>query len=413
MVVDISGVAGGFTVVTATANELVLQGAALETTFSHIDATHPDADANARVFVPVELTVTGTDADHDGGTRIGGDHIVVCNLANTDDPCGGPDGTNAIAGPDSPLVVYGDTSQDAVWYSGEPSSVKGHEFGPKPFDPFWKLPEQENEDDEWLFPLANPFDFAGNDIIDASGLFANVVCDDVDNCNLPSVGFTAYGGEGDDLLIGSQTGDFLAGGSGDDVVLGLRGADQLYGDGGVNVDILTRRLSIEFTNHSPAPTLDPRPIPDDPGDEDPPIKPGDFTLTPGPAINRDLMTAGDDQLHGEGVLSYTIGRTIYVVTTELGGPQEAYDDILFGDHGTVIQQVADTNEPEDRLQKIQTTLLSSVRGIESRAYQNGGDDTINGNLGRDVIVGGAGHDMAEVTSRTTWSSATTFSSPVE
>jgi hypothetical protein len=38
----------------------------------------------------------------DGGKRVGGDHFVIT---------GG-------AGPDSPLVVYGDTSQDGVWYSG-------------------------------------------------------------------------------------------------------------------------------------------------------------------------------------------------------------------------------------------------------------------------------------------------------
>ena len=48
-----------------------------------------------------------------------------------------------------------------------------------------------------------------------------------------------------------------------------------------------------------------------------------------------------------------------------------------------------------RLQKIQTTLLSSVRRIESRAYQNGNDDTVFGGLGRDVIVGGAGNDMLD------------------
>jgi Ca2+-binding RTX toxin-like protein len=35
---------------------------------------------------------------------------------------------------------------------------------------------------------------------------------------LPSVGFTAYGGAGNDLIIGSQTGDHLAGGSGDDEI---------------------------------------------------------------------------------------------------------------------------------------------------------------------------------------------------
>jgi hypothetical protein len=400
MEIFISGVAGPFTVVTADPDFLVLQGAALQPTY------YIDQETHATVQTPVDLTVWGYDVDFDGGVRIGGDRIVVCNLSeDADEPCRGEGGTEAIAGPDSPLVVYGDTSQDAVWYSGESDSVKGHEFGPKPYDPFWKIPEQENEDDEWLFPLANKYLFAGNDIIDASGLFADVLCDET-SCDLPSVGFTAYGGEMDDTIIGSQAGDHLAGGSGDDLILGLRGADHIYGDGGINVDILTRGLTIEYVNRAPAPTLDPRPLPDDDillAILDPTIKPGDFTLAPLPAFNRDLMVAGDDVIFGEGSHSYYVGRTLVEVATsydtsvimELGWPQHAYDDIIHADHGVIEQQTADTNEPETRLQKIQTTTIASVRYIESRAFQNGGDDQVNGNEGRDVIVGGTGDDMLD------------------
>ena len=36
-----------------------------------------------------------------------------------------------------------------------------------------------------------------------------------------------------------------------------------------------------------------------------------------------------------------------------------------------------------------------MRAIESRAYQNGRDDTVFGGLGRDVLVGGAGNDMLD------------------
>ena len=122
---------------------------------------------------------------------------------------------------------------------GHPYDVKGNEFGPKPFDPFYKIPDAENEDDEWVFPLANPYDYAGNDIIDAQRPVRRITCD-ATSCALPTVGFTAYGGAGDDLIIGSQAGDHLAGGSGDDTILGLRGVDHIYGDSGVNVDILTR-----------------------------------------------------------------------------------------------------------------------------------------------------------------------------
>ena len=143
--------------------------------------------------------------------------------------------TGVLGGPNSPLVLYGDTSQDGLWYSGNPATVDGHEFGDKPFNPFVFVPDGENEDDEWMFALGNPFRLAGNDVIDASALFADLACN-ATCTNLPTVGITAYGGAGNDTIIGSQTGDYLAGGSGDDTILGLRGIDQIYGDSGVNVE---------------------------------------------------------------------------------------------------------------------------------------------------------------------------------
>ena len=84
--------------------------------------------------------------------------------------------TGVLGGPNSPLVLYGDTSQDGLWYGGDPATVDGHEFGDKPFNPFVFVPDGENEDDEWMFPLGNPFRLAGNDVIDASALFAGLVC---------------------------------------------------------------------------------------------------------------------------------------------------------------------------------------------------------------------------------------------
>src|SRR5690606_18235659 len=113
--------------------------------------------------------------------------------------------------------------------------------------PFPHLPDQENEDDEWVFGLANPFKWHGHDIIDASALFDDYDGDgEADNlaASAVSVGFTAYGGMGDDLIIGSQTGDHLAGGSGNDRIFGMRGTDHIYGDSGINVNILTRALHV-------------------------------------------------------------------------------------------------------------------------------------------------------------------------
>ena len=321
----IDGLQGPFTVAGLDANLMQLSGPVLT----------PHAG--------VVLDVFGFDQRLDGGVRVGGDHITVT---------GG-------AGPDSPLVVYGDTSQDGVWYSGHPYDVLGADFGDKPFDPFPNLPNDQNESDTWIFPLANPYTYAGNDVIDASALFAGVAPAD-----LPSVGFTAYGGAGDDLIIGSQAGDHLAGGSGDDTIYGLGGTDHIYGDSGVNVNIFTRALSIDVVDNSPRPTLGGA------GTDG-------TTIAPAPSPVRDDLIAGRDTLYGgEGT------------------------DIIFGDHGTVIQDVGDPNLPEPRLQKIQTTELSSVLTIESRSVENGNDDVIFGNEGEDVIIGGAGADYIDAGSDT-------------
>ncbi len=95
------------------------------------------------------------------------------------------------------------------------------------------------------------YDYAGNDVIDASNLVG------MTDGELWSVGLTIYGGAGDDLLIGSQTGDHIAGGSGNDEIHGGRGVDHIYGDSGVNIDIFTRRLTIPVADASPRPTIDP------------------------------------------------------------------------------------------------------------------------------------------------------------
>ena len=116
------------------------------------------------------------------------------------------------------------------------------------------MPDAENEDDEWVFALGNPFRSSGNDVIDARGCSSPARAD----AQLPTVGLTIYGGAGDDTIYGSQAGDHLAGGSGDDTIIGGRGVDHIYGDSGINVDILTRALTIPTSNHAaPTPNADP------------------------------------------------------------------------------------------------------------------------------------------------------------
>ncbi len=309
------------------------------------------------------------------GVRVGGDRIHVT---------GG-------AGPDSPLVVFGDTSQDGVWYSGHTDDVLGYEFGEKPFNPNTRSSDADNEDDEWLFPLANPYRYAGNDVIDAAALFANLGDDP-----LPSVGLTIYGGERDDRITGSQTGDFLTGGSGNDQIAGQRGADQIYGDSGVNVDILTRTLTISTSNASPLPTL---------GNASIRFNDNATSIQPYPSPVRDRMVAGRDRLYGEGDGSLIDATPV----------DERYSDILFGDHGVVTQDLPrgrvfsgasaalDAYElafgPTDGILPASPTdkLLSvgEVQNIRTAAPGNGDDDQIFGDLRLDRIFGGAGDDSID------------------
>jgi len=140
----------------------------------------------------------------------------------------------------SPLVVFGDTSQDGVWYSGDPHTMTQRDFGPKAFPT-----TIGNGTPDYIFPVADTFRYAGNDVIDASALFAAVP-----NGQVPSVGVTLYGGAGNDTILGSQANDFIAGGSGNNVIEGERGQNQLFGSDGLNVQIISRTVSFPTVNAS-------------------------------------------------------------------------------------------------------------------------------------------------------------------
>ena len=284
-----------------------------------------------------DLTVSVYDpkSPETGFVRVGGDHIVVL---------GG-------AGPDSPLVIHGDTSQDGIWFSGDPTAQTGHLFGPKPtIQPVGNAPN-------YVFPVAAPFAHAGNDFIDAGALFASLP-----SAQLPTIGVTIYGGAGQDTIIGSQAGDILAGGSGDDLILGQRGRDLIYGDSGINLDVITRVLTVATANASSLQTAD-------------------------------SLFAGHDVLIGEGFGS--------APSTAPGQADDA--DVVFGDHGQVTQDVQDARtwrldeatqtfvaDDAVRLQRLQTTLVLMRLAVVQP--QNGVSDTIEGDLGNDLLLGGGGGD---------------------
>ena len=273
-----------------------------------------------------------------------------------------PDQPRAAAVRSSPArthrwCVLGDTTQDGVWYAGHTCDVLGLEFGDKPFDPFVNLPDGDNEDDEWVFPLADPFHYSGNDVIDASALFAGVRRN---GSNLPTRRHHGVRRRRRRPIIGSQTGDHLAGGSGDDEILGLRGVDHIYGDSGVNVNILTRAPTIATVNAEPAPTST------DPS--------GSSTTAPRSSPSPSPV----QRQHGRRPRPDLRRRRRRHRSAE---PERRYDDIIFGDHGA-SQNVQDPNDagrpraaaPDDADHR---RLLGAVD--PSSEFQNGNDDMIFGN----------------------------------
>ena len=244
-----------------------------------------------------------------GTTRIGGDTIVVTG--------GG--------GPDSPLVVYGDTSQDGRWYAGEPARAVDRRLRAQ------AVPEPDRQRlPAVLLPAGHavPLRRPRRDRRERAVRRAR---------SRRAVGITAYGGAGDDLIIGSQTGDHLAGGSGDDTILGQRGADLIYGDSGVNVDVITRALTVPTRQRAP------------------------------PRATADLMlAAGNDVL---------LGRRARAPSA-----RPSFDDVIFGDHGRRRRSSVGGPEPaEPAAAGASRRPASSATSRPSAPRTVGGNDVIHGN----------------------------------
>jgi hypothetical protein len=141
------------------------------------------------------------------------------------------------------------------------------------------------------------------------------------------------------------------------------------------VNILTRALTIPTIDASPAPTIDPRL-----GASDQTFKPVKVA-----APMRDDMVAGRDFLDGN------------------GGDNLDQPNVIFGDHGVVVQYVDDPNLPPVLPQKIQTTDLSTILEINRPSYRTittdlrrgrrgypgrrAGNDMIDGREADDLIFG--------------------------
>ena len=151
---------------------MMLQGAALQPTLT--GRQRPSA-----VFTPIDADrAPATTPTYDGGTRIGGDTIDRLQPAAARS-------TRRSRAPDSPAARrsarrartrrWSSTATRRRTASGTAATrttSRATSSGRSRSTRSTTIPDGENEDDEWVFPLADPYDYAGNDVIDASGLFA-------------------------------------------------------------------------------------------------------------------------------------------------------------------------------------------------------------------------------------------------
>ncbi|MEH6829476.1 MAG: calcium-binding protein [Sulfitobacter sp.] len=288
----------------------------------------------------VDLPVT---AIHGGA---GADHITIT---------GG-------AGPESLLVVYGDTTTDGSRYNYLGGAPTG---GGLVFDGY-EAPEDHG------------------DIIDASGLVLPVGA---------SVGLVIDGGIGADVIYGSTAGDHIAGGSGNDTIFGGDGADHIYGDSGFVVELAKRKLTV-LNSIIARPSIDSADT----------RMPGEDNIDGG---------AGDDIIFGDHGFIKQVAGTLRMATTEmvrqihttqlsvgendtveggagndivltgLGADQitdSSGDNVLLGDHGLIDYASADGD-------------ISDIDLIRSTAVRLGGNDVITTADGSNIVIGGFGSDV--------------------
>jgi Ca2+-binding RTX toxin-like protein len=302
-----------------------------------------------------------TDADHGGITFIHGagnwlaNPLLTTSFGSVQGDYIKVEGGGEIG---SPLVIYGDTSQDGSRYSGESGECS------------------EN---------AIAFDHAGNDVIDASAVSTSV---------------TIFGGRGNDIIAGSQVGDHIAGGSGNDLIYGQAGNDHIYGDSGFNVDRDSREIDVVNTNASSHPNHDDLAAGADEvyGELDDDIILGDYgvieqtegtlrILTTGNVerirtVNPSL--GGDDTLEGNDGIDRILGG--YGEDTVIG---HIGDDIIIGDSGVI-----DYNTGDDDLATVDSIYTTSPAiGSVDNLTGSEGDDIMMGGTASDTIHAGAGVDL--------------------
>ena len=293
-----------------------------------------------------------------------GDDVVVAGDGN--DTVFGGGGNDVLAGADGDDVLVGDTGNDVmlggdgndrmIWNNGDGSDImeggKGYDTaeanGSDTAGDHFVI---ETAGDRVNFERVNfgPFSLnigstermvvnglGGDDIVDASGLEAG------------SIKLKAYGGAGNDTLIGSQGDDYLYGDYGNDVLVGGKGNDVMKGGAGKDTMIWNNGDGSDVMNGGKGYDTAVANGSDTGGDE--------FVITGGEGHV-------DFQRVNFGPFSLDISNTERMVVNGQGG-----DDIV------------DASGLE-------------AGTVKLKVYGGEGNDTITGSQGDDLIDGGAGNDV--------------------
>jgi Ca2+-binding RTX toxin-like protein len=271
-------------------------------------------------------------------------------------------------GMNSPLLLYGDTTQDR------------HLF-------------QQSSGQPWVHPAVGygfAFPSDGNDTIDASADTQSVAI---------------YGGGGNDTIYGSQAGDQLAGGAGNDEIHGGPGDDHIYGDSGFNEDLSTRRDKVISANVQILQVVTTETAGNDNlfGDDGNDIVFGDHgIITQVPGTQRIFTTSnvtriettnaanfGSDSVQGGGGDDVLMGGS--GADRVSGGDG---NDIAFGDNG-LITYVTNGNIGNLALPDLIQSTLPTMGDVDT-VYGNAGNDILLGGTGGDLIYGGNGVGNAPV-----------------
>ena len=112
----------------------------------------------------IDGTLQPTTSGQGGETAIYGGLTMIHGGGNRSAAEGDTIIVDGGGGSESLLVIYGDTSQDGMFYSGEGDDNTGRNFGEKPFPPFTNE-ELADIRSNFILPLADPFLIAGQDEI--------------------------------------------------------------------------------------------------------------------------------------------------------------------------------------------------------------------------------------------------------